>query len=134
MDRACKKPGFGSPQGGVKYKPMAPVIPSPKVGNRPSNSNILGKGKKVSLNGIRKDKSNNRSSHISSAYEEEYNSNTQQEEEGSDDDKDDFACVPVNNIDNETVHIKVLEDDPRSIHRSQVGHPLESGEFDNIYH
>ncbi len=25
MDRACKRPGFGSPQGGVKYKPMAPV-------------------------------------------------------------------------------------------------------------
>lgn len=41
--------------------------------------------------------------------EEEYNSADNDE----DDDKDDFACVPVNNIDNETVHIKILDDDPR---------------------
>jgi hypothetical protein len=26
------------------------------------------------------------------------------------DDRDDFACVPVNNIDNDTVHIKILDD------------------------
>jgi hypothetical protein len=78
LDRACKKPGFGSPHGGVKYKPMAPVIPSPKVatiGGRPSG-NVLGKGKKVSLNAIRKGGKIDRSSHLSSAYEEEYNSNT----------------------------------------------------------
>lgn len=81
MDRACKKPGFGSPQGGVKYKPMAPVLPSPKVAYRPSVSNVLGKGKKVSLNAIIRGKgpikNNDRSSHLSSAYEEEFNSNTQ---------------------------------------------------------
>lgn len=110
LDRACKKPGFGSPQGGVKYKPMAPVIPSPKVasiGGRPSGI-MLGKGKKISLNAIRKGAKNDRSSHLSSAYEEEYNSNTHQEDgEDDDDDKDDFACVPVNNIDNETVKIKI---------------------------
>ena len=28
------------------------------------------------------------------------------------DDKDDFGCVPANNIDNETVHIK-FEDEPK---------------------
>ncbi len=134
MDRACKRPGFGSPQGGVKYKPMAPQ-PSPKAAQRPSLGNNP-VGKRVSLNAIRgkgaAKNNNDRSvvSHLSSAYEEEYNSNTQQE--GDDDDKDDFACVPVNNIDNETVHIKVLEEDPK---RSQVGgHPVDSTEMDNVYH
>ena len=33
--------------------------------------------------------------------------------EDSDEDRDDFGCVPVNNIDNETVHIKILDDDPK---------------------
>lgn len=42
--------------------------------------------------------------------------------------------MPVNNIDNETVHIKILEDDPRNMQRSQVGHPLDSAEIDNMYH
>lgn len=36
-----------------------------------------------------------------------------------DDDRDDFACVPANNIDNDTVHIKILDDDPRHIRDSQ---------------
>ncbi len=27
------------------------------------------------------------------------------------DDRDDFGCVPANNMDNETVHIKILDDD-----------------------
>ncbi len=42
--------------------------------------------------------------------------------------------MPVNNIDNETVNIKQQVDDPRSIQRSIVGHPLDSAEADNMFH
>jgi hypothetical protein len=30
----------------------------------------------------------------------------------------DFACVPANNMDNDTVHIKILDDDPRHMRES----------------
>lgn len=30
----------------------------------------------------------------------------------------DFGCVPVNNIDNETVHIKVIDEDPKFYQKS----------------
>ncbi len=46
---------------------------------------------------------------------------TSEEEDQSgfgDDDRDDFACVPANNMDNDTVHIKILDDDPRHIRDS----------------
>lgn len=33
--------------------------------------------------------------------------------EDSDEDRNDFGVVPVNNIDNETVHIKIQDDDPK---------------------
>jgi hypothetical protein len=31
----------------------------------------------------------------------------------SEDNQDDFGCVPVNNIDHETVHIKVIDEEPK---------------------
>lgn len=34
---------------------------------------------------------------------------------GDDDDKNDFACVPASNMDNDTVNIKILDDDPRHV-------------------
>lgn len=33
-------------------------------------------------------------------------------------DKDDFGCVPANNMDHDTVHIKVIEDEPRFYQKS----------------
>ena len=60
MDKACRKPNFGTPIGGVKYKPMnpPPVLPSPKISKQHSNILNRKKGEKVSLGAIRKAKDN----------------------------------------------------------------------------
>lgn len=42
------------------------------------------------------------------------------DDDNSQDNLDDFGCVPVNNIDHETMHIKVIEDEPRFQQKSQL--------------
>jgi hypothetical protein len=66
---------------------------------------------------------------VSSAYEEEINSAANQDDEDDEDeDKDDFVCVPVNNIDNETVHIKVLDEDTRTGQLRNQGQVLDNAD------
>jgi len=59
-----------------------------------------------------------------SEREEEYDSRDQNDYEDGES-RDDFVCVPVNNIDNETVQIKILEDESRgrsSIQKGEMYH------------
>lgn len=37
----------------------------------------------------------------------------EEDDEGNSEERDDFGCVPVNNMDHDTVHIKVVDDEPR---------------------
>ncbi len=37
----------------------------------------------------------------------------EEEEPDSEGNNDSFGCVPINNLDNETVHIKILDDEPK---------------------
>ena len=101
IDKISKKPGFGKVPGiGLKYASPVQVDGRQNRTTSAEKKKLIDQNKKGNARDISK-------SNITS--EEEYNS----ADNDDDDDKDDFACVPVNNIDNETVHIKILDDDPR---------------------
>ena len=109
VEKLSKKPGFGTLMGGVRYVSMSPAA-----------DHSGGKKKQESLGAIRRPKVSrpskpDRSSNLNSksnAFEDE---DEEQVFSGVDEDyddissKNDFACVPVNNIDN--VHIKIMEDE-----------------------
>lgn len=109
IDKVSKKPGFSAPGGGLKYGLLthSPDQPKSQVsgGGARRKSNLNGKRNRQ---GVRSGPSSNLTSE-----EEDFNSALD-----DDDGKDDFAVVPASNMDNDTVHIKILDDDPRHMRES----------------
>lgn len=116
VERASKKPGFGTVQGGVRYPmQLSPEVAASSGKKKEKVSLVIGgaRGKRVVSRPSKPDRSSNLISHAGGAHdydddgttpfserEEVFDSrmNDDDEEEES---RDDFLCVPANNIDND---------------------------------
>jgi hypothetical protein len=116
VERAYKKPGFGTVQGGVRY----PMQLSPEVaassGKKKEKVNLViggARGKRGVSRPSKPDRSSNLISHAGGAQDEDDDGTTpfsereevfdsrMNDDDEEEESRDDFLCVPANNIDND---------------------------------